>query len=160
MRETNDTIDGLLAEFRGYSAGMPPSYHVTMSWADFRKMLDRFDAAHRRERGNSAAMREALKHIKDRLPHMLQYMRVHWEDASAGGYFNELMLVIDAALAEPVRNCDRFANAVEAMAEMKRVHSYCAMENRRCLEDCPDCGKEWCSLAWLFAPAKESEAGK
>ena len=115
MAQTNDTIDGLLAEFRGYSAGMPPSYHVTMSWADFRRMLDRFDAAHRRERispdGEAGAakrslegcdcakLREALKHIKDRLPHMLQYMRVHWEDASAGGYFDELMLVIDAALA-------------------------------------------------------------
>ena len=46
MSDTHDTIDGLLAEFRGYAAGMPPSYHVTMSWADFRKMLDRFDAAH------------------------------------------------------------------------------------------------------------------
>ena len=48
MVDTNDTIDGLLAEFRGYSHGMPPSYHVTMSWADFRKMLDRFDAAWKR----------------------------------------------------------------------------------------------------------------
>ena len=48
MRGTHDTIDGLLAEFRGYSAGMPASYHVTMSWADFRKMLDRFDAAWKR----------------------------------------------------------------------------------------------------------------
>ena len=48
--------------------------------------------------GEVAKLREALKHIKDRLPHMLQYMRVHWEDASAGGYFDELMLVIDAAL--------------------------------------------------------------
>ena len=46
MNETHDTIDGLLAEFRGYSAGMPASYHVTMSWADFRKMLTRFEAAH------------------------------------------------------------------------------------------------------------------
>ena len=99
MAATNDTIDGLLAEFRGYSAGMPASYHVTMSWADFRKMLDRFDAAHKSERGDCAKLREALKHIKDRLPHMLQYMRVHWEDANAGGYFDELMLVIDAALA-------------------------------------------------------------
>ena len=50
MAATNDTIDGLLAEFRGYAAGMPDSYHVTMSWADFRKMLDRLEAAHRRER--------------------------------------------------------------------------------------------------------------
>ena len=49
MADTHDTIDGLLAEFRGYSAGMPASYHVTMSWADFRKMLARFDAAHKRE---------------------------------------------------------------------------------------------------------------
>ena len=107
MADTHDKIDGLLAEFRGYSAGMPPSYHVTMSWADFRRMLDRFDAAHMRERGDAAKLREALNHIKDRLPHMLQYMRVHWEDASAGGYFDELMLVIDAALAAPPRNCDR-----------------------------------------------------
>ena len=99
MADTHDTIDGLLAEFRGYSAGMPPSYHVTMSWADFRKMLDRFEAAHKRERGDCAKLREVVKHIKDRLPHMLQYMRVHWEDASAGGYFDELMLAIDAALA-------------------------------------------------------------
>ena len=46
MAATNDTIDGLLAEFRGYAAGMPDSYHVTMSWADFRKMLTRFEWAH------------------------------------------------------------------------------------------------------------------
>jgi hypothetical protein len=60
MADTHDTIDGLLAEFRGYSAGMPPSYHVTMSWADFRKMLDRFDAAHKRERGDCAKLREVV----------------------------------------------------------------------------------------------------
>ena len=46
MSDTNDTVDGLLAEFRGYSAGMPPGYHVTMSWRDFRVMLNRFEAAH------------------------------------------------------------------------------------------------------------------
>jgi hypothetical protein len=63
MTDTNDTIDGLLAEFRGYAAGMPPSYHVAMSWMswhDFRMMLDRFEAAHKRERerGNAAKLRE------------------------------------------------------------------------------------------------------
>lgn len=46
MAETHDTIKSLLAEFRGYSAFMPPSYHVTMSWHDFRVMLDRIEAAH------------------------------------------------------------------------------------------------------------------
>jgi hypothetical protein len=71
MAKTNDTIDGLLAEFRGYSAGMPPSYHVTMSWADFRKMLDRLEAAHKRERGDSAKLREALESIASNLEHRL-----------------------------------------------------------------------------------------
>ena len=66
MTDTNDTIDGLIAEFRGYSAGMPPSYHVTMSWADFRRMLDRFDAAHRRERGDAA------KREKDKVHAMMR----------------------------------------------------------------------------------------
>lgn len=60
MADTNDTIDGLLAEFRGYAAGMPPSYHVTMSWADFRRMLDRLEAAHKRE---SDEMLDALVRI-------------------------------------------------------------------------------------------------
>ena len=60
MADTNDTIDGLLAEFRGYAAGMPASYHVTMSWHDFRVMLDRFEAAWKRERGDVAKLREAL----------------------------------------------------------------------------------------------------
>jgi len=86
MAATNDTIDGLLAEFRGYAAGMPASYHVTMSWADFRKMLDRFDAAHKREVqnaldaggfveasrknkqvGNAAKLREALENVAKQL---------------------------------------------------------------------------------------------
>jgi len=61
MTDTHDTIDGLLAEFRGYSHGMPPSYHVTMSWHDFRRMLDRFDAAHKRELVAATAKEEAGK---------------------------------------------------------------------------------------------------
>ena len=70
MSDTHDTIDGLLAEFRGYSAGMPPSYHVTMSWADFRRMLDRLDAAHKRERNRNfhrfATAEEAAKAWNER----------------------------------------------------------------------------------------------
>lgn len=43
-----ETVDDIIAEFRGYSAGMPASYHVTMSWHDFRRMLDRFEKANKR----------------------------------------------------------------------------------------------------------------
>lgn len=59
MAETHDTIDGLLAEFREHSAGIPPGCYVTMSCHDFRQMLNHFEAAHKREVGNRAAMREA-----------------------------------------------------------------------------------------------------
>ena len=99
MAATNDTIDGLLAEFRGYSAGMPASYHVTMSWADFRRMLDRFDAAHKHERGDCAKLREALKLC---LRGMCGYCRM---DAEARGMTTEcvngceVMLGAKAALA-------------------------------------------------------------
>ena len=72
MAETHDTIKGLLVEFRGYAAGMPPSYHVTMSWHDFRVMLNRFEAAHKRERGDSAKMREVMKRVHDYLGELIR----------------------------------------------------------------------------------------
>lgn len=55
-----ETVKDIIAEMRGYSYGMSPSYHVTMSWHDFRRMLDRFDAAHKRE---SDEMLDALVRI-------------------------------------------------------------------------------------------------
>ena len=97
MAQTHDTIDGLLAEFRGYSAGMPPSYHVTMSWADFRRMLDRLEAAHKRERGDVAKLREALGKLRAEL----------WNNTVISGKRKfKLYEIADAALAKPARNCD------------------------------------------------------
>lgn len=140
MAATNDTIDGLLAEFRGYSAGMPASYHVTMSWADFRKMLNRFDAAHKRERetsGNTAALHEALKPVKRYLD----------------GYtvnILELRRTVDAALTAPTRNCDRFASAEEAWdAYDAWVESYREKGETEPLNE----------FGWLFTPATEKEGG-
>ena len=140
MADTHDTIDGLLAEFRGYSAGMPPSYHVTMNWADFRKMLDRFDAAHKRERetsGNTAALHEALKPVKRYLD----------------GYtvnILELRRTVDAALTAPTRNCDRFASAEEAWdAYDAWVESYREKGETEPLNE----------FGWLFTLAAEKEGG-
>lgn len=140
MAATNDTIDGLLAEFRGYAAGMPPSYHVTMSWHDFRRMLNRFEAAHKRERetsGNTAALHEALKPVKRYLD----------------GYtvnILELRRTVDAALTAPTRNCDRFASAEEAWdAYDAWVESYREKGETEPLNE----------FGWLFAPATEQEGG-
>ena len=149
MADTHDTIDGLLAEFRGYSAGMPASYHVTMSWADFRKMLDRFDAAHRREvattkqslavgnSGDCAKLHEALKPVKRYLD----------------GYtvnILELRRTVDAALTAPTRNCDRFASAEEAWdAYDAWVESYREKGETEPLNE----------FGWLFTLATEKEGG-
>ena len=98
--------------------------------------------------GNAAKLREALEHIKDRLPHMLQYMRVHWEDASAGGYFDELMLVTDAALSAPPRNCD--------LSKVVEDPWRAWLDDESNWED----GNPKLEIHdWLLAPATEKEGG-
>ena len=44
-----ETVADIMREMRGYSHGMPDSYHVTMSWRDFRVLLDRIEKAAKRE---------------------------------------------------------------------------------------------------------------
>ena len=163
MADTHETIADIIAEKRRRAeeierdcaekmkrGEMVSDRYARELVADIRREVDRLDAAHKRERGDAAKLREALKHIKDRLPHMLQYMRVHWEDANAGGYFDELMLVIDAALAAPPRNCDRFASAEEAWdAYDEWVDSYRAQGKTEPFNE----------FGWLFAPATEKEGG-
>ena len=157
MAKTNDTIKGLLAEFRGYSAGMPASYHVTMSWADFRKMLDRFDAANKREVqnaldaggfveasrknkqvGNAAKLREALENIAVNLEHRL--FAKYPSNASDEWMYQKAR----AALAAPPRNCDRPECATtKAAANVWRK------------ED----GGKTAYHEWLLATATEKEGG-
>lgn len=54
--------------------------------------------------GNAAAMREALEKVRFYLPHFLQYMRLHCEDAEAGGYYEKILEVVNAALSDSPRN--------------------------------------------------------
>ena len=56
---------------------------------------------------NAAKMREALENVSFYLPYFLQYMRLHREDAEAGGYYERILEVVNAALSAPPRNCDR-----------------------------------------------------
>lgn len=142
MADTNDTIDGLLAEFRGYSAGMPASYHVTMSWADFRRMLDRFDAALRRERGDCAKLREALDESR-RIASGLGGCRLndYWK-------LNEIVRVCEAALSAPPRNCD--------VPEVAKDPWRAWLDDESNWED----GNPKLEIHdWLLAPATEKEGG-
>lgn len=114
MAETHDTIDGLLAEFRGYSAGMPDSYHVTMSWADFRKMLDRFDTAHKRERGNAAKLREAISTLRTALKEIrndVLDMVMNHKSEDPDSYAHGLCLSIGGACDMALNSTKEFDNA-------------------------------------------------
>ena len=80
------------------------------------QFADRIEAAHKRELeatreyssqvGNAAMMREALEKVRFYLPHFLQYMRLHREDAEAGGYYESILEIVNAAISSPQRNCD------------------------------------------------------
>jgi hypothetical protein len=160
MAQTNDTIDGLLAEFRGYSAGMPASYHVTMSWADFRKMLERLEAAHRRERGDCAKLRKALCEILSYIESFHKYIT-----PGKGKKLNALFAVADtirtkarAALAEPPRNCD-VGTAEEQQARhcaWCRKHGIDGDNKVNCAH--PDTSCDLCALRWAQMPYEEGDA--
>jgi hypothetical protein len=157
-RKYADEIERKAQEYIARSERVPGAYQSGIVY-NIRSEADRLEAAHKRERGNSAAMREALKHIKDRLPHMLQYMRVHWEDASAGGYFDELMLVIDAALAAPARNCD--VGTAEEQTERFDKFCHANINTQRCCGDCPAfrTTRDDCELVWAQLPYEAKEGG-
>lgn len=96
--------------------------------------------------GNAAAMREALEKVRFYLPYFLQYMRLHWEDAEAGGYYERILEVVNASLSAPARNCDLYNNAETArQAWLDDADNWDEFGSPR-LELCE----------WLFASAKKN----
>jgi hypothetical protein len=157
MNGTHDTIDGLLAEFRGYAAGMPDSYHVTMSWHDFRRMLNRFDAAHRRERGDCAKLREALENVAKQLTDATEDENFGEDVMYLVGCMRTMSQKCRAALAAPPRNYDSF-NSGDPMKDAE--DAYGAWQ-RYCDDPMipPSCKVESSFKNWLFALATEKEGG-
>ena len=138
MPDTHETIADIIAEMRGIRV------------REFQEYADRLEAAHKRERGDAAKLREALKLC---LRGMCGYCRM---DAEARGMTTEcvngceVMLGAKAALAAPPRNCDRFVSAEEAWdAYDEWVDSYRAQGKTEPFNE----------FGWLFAPATEKEGG-
>ena len=141
MERPSETIDGLLAEFRDLAKHRDWNNHTRQSNRErVSDLADRIEAVIAREReasGNAAAMREALKPVKRYLD----------------GYtvnILELRRMVDAALAAPARNCDRFASAEKAWdAYDAWVESYGLK------------GKvpPYNEFGWLFALSAEKEGG-
>ena len=104
--------------------------------------------------GHATALREALVAIDGYLPHFLQYMRLHWEDANAGGYFEKIKGVIKSALATPPRNCD-----VGTFEEQrKRFKVFCRDRQYGLCDGCPVVRSGFCTLQWAQMPYGEGGA--
>lgn len=101
--------------------------------------------------GNAAAMREALEKVRFYMPHFLQYMRLHREDDEAGGYYERILEVVNAALSSPPRNCD--VGTAEEQAE--RFDRWC---DRKSIKDCWGVGCRKCIIAWSQMPYEEGGA--
>ena len=126
MSDKRETADAIIDEMRDCARAADPSI---WGGAAIQKLVentkrqqlaycDRLEASLERERaqvGNKAAWRAALVKIRYYLPHMVQYMRIHWEDANAGGYFEKISSIIDAALAAPARACDYMNDPVDVI---------------------------------------------
>ena len=155
MSERRETIADIIAEKR-FDATTRDQFDSAYI-VDF---CDRLEAALKRELGDAAKLREALKLC---LRGMCGYCRM---DAEARGMTTECvngcqaMLDAKAALAVPARNCDRFTN--ETDAQIAFLNEVCLI-GVTSLKDDPFDG--WAKqmkeryVQWLLAPATAKEGG-
>ena len=169
MADTQETIADIIAEMRN-RAKRPDfvSQDVLKSCADrldaARKREAAFHAmtceandrlrehlqialdADKRERGDCAKLREACANIAA----YARSAQCHATDAHILGYLSQIEMWACAALAAPMRNCDRFASAEEAWdAYDAWVESYRSKGKT----------EPYNEFGWLFAPATEQEGG-
>ena len=151
MADTQETIADIIAEMRAREdldgGDMVDNFDIYNGeyggWDALmliKAYADRLDAAHRRERGDCAKLREALETLRELLGDLLRL-----EDAEYHNDFSNFCDIIDAALSAPMRNCDRFATADEAFHAWNNT------------TDTPGGGAYVGLIDWLFAPATEKE---
>jgi hypothetical protein len=181
MAKENETIADIIAEMRGARTEFPFVYLMgepdTPEVIDFKtkeiieprkinirrvtvkELADRLEAAHKRERGDCAKLREAVKAVVDvGYPHNFQREAPHIR-----GYCYDITRAIEkcfAALAAPPRNCD--VGTVGQQDE--RFTAICNRHFRAvglCDKSCPCRGFNMiggaCPIVWGQLPYVEKE---
>ena len=138
MTETHETTADVIAEMREIRVREIQDY------------ADRLEAAHRRERGNMAAMREALEVI-DKNTDLLDIAEDIAPKLHPSHSFVAVQIrkIVRAALATPPRNCDKYAtynDAMQAFDAFVREQGKLGFINLYTE-----------SFKWLFAHATEKE---
>lgn len=103
MSEKQETIADIvrkmrneIAELRKVSPNVPS---IAADWWEAR--ADEIEAAHKREAGDAAKLRGVLETLRELLGDLLRLGDAEYHDD-----FSNFCDIIDAALAEPPRNCD------------------------------------------------------
>ena len=161
MPDTHETIADIIAEKRRQAdkierncaemmkrGKMISDSFVRELVADIRREANRLEAAQKREAGDAAKLREALKAIGG----LCAGLMPTWD-----GAVGRIKDMAETALAAPPRNCDRFATVDEA----RKAHEAICEKYDEC-RHCPLNNEEHygafdCFEAWLFAPATEKE---
>lgn len=112
------------------------------------RLADRLDAAHKRERGNSAALREAVEKV-------IEIANKEWDASRETSAMWEIWEICKAALAAPARNCD-VGTADDWLARFSAVCERCSGSDcdHRQFKDEEVCD---CFARWLQMPYKEGE---
>ena len=173
MAEKQETADDIIAEMLGARTEFPFVYlmgepdtpeivdvktkkiieprKINIRHVTVKELANRLEAAHKRERGNFAALREALKAIGGLCDRLIPT----WD-----GAIGRIKDIAEAALATPARNCDRFATETDAQIAFLNEAWLIGISN---LERDPFDG--WTNemksaySKWLFAPATKKEGG-
>lgn len=95
--------------------------------------------------GERARLREACANIAE----YARSAQCHTEDAHVLGYLNQIEGWAKAALAEPPRNCDKYATVKEATEAFAR-------ERQDMPHPCPD----FTFSRWLLTPVKKEGGDK
>ena len=171
MAEKQETADDIIAEMLGartefpfvYLMGEPDTPEVidpktnkiieprkiNIRRVTVKELADRLKAALRRERGDCAKLREAVKCLMDNLNiHLMQPIELITVNRAE---LDGMVMVCEKALAAPPRNCDiltDFNDAITTLADERNWHDGKWDSERYCI-----------LASWLFAPATEKEGG-
>ena len=151
MADTHETIADIIAEMRGMGN------YQRYSGDHARVLANRLDAAHRRERGDCAKLREALEMLRELLGDLLRLGDAEYHDD-----FSNFCDIIDAALSAPPRNCD----VGTAQEQDERFHRFCVKHHTGSCAGCHNPvgdytvanGVRECALVWAQMPYEEGGA--
>lgn len=148
-----ETLAAILAEMRNFCSGWPEDLDVTVKVGLIYGWMCRLKEAAEREKqpGNAAALRETLEKIRrEYCDGLISCQTCVSSDADVERVSRLFYEEIDAALAAPARNCDRFRtpkDALDAFIREKGITS--ADVDSMNLRDFFD---------WLFEKAEGTEA--